>query len=102
MAKVILTRKAAEQIAAFRSYYHDKEPIAGERAVAALLGAIRRLEDHPAIGRPCSDYPHLRELVIPFGRSGYVALYRTDRLRVVILTIRHQREAGYEIEEGGL
>ncbi|HUX25319.1 MAG TPA: type II toxin-antitoxin system RelE/ParE family toxin, partial [Burkholderiales bacterium] len=39
-----------------------------------------------------------RELVIARGRTGYVALY--DWLEpidaVVVLALRHQREAGYE------
>jgi ParE toxin of type II toxin-antitoxin system, parDE len=39
----------------------------------------------------------MRELVIPFGESGYVALYRHDAEAdlVYILAFRHQREAGY-------
>ena len=37
------------------------------------------------------------ELVISSGRTGYVALYRlkSGNARVEVLTIRHQREAGY-------
>ena len=54
------------------------------------------LEQHPLIGRPAED--GMRELVISRGRTGYVALY--DYLApvdtVVILALRHQREAGYE------
>jgi plasmid stabilization system protein ParE len=39
----------------------------------------------------------LRELVISRGRTGYVALYSLEEGQdaVLILTIRHQREAGY-------
>jgi plasmid stabilization system protein ParE len=37
----------------------------------------------------------LREWVIDFGDSGYVARYRLDPDEVVILAARHQREAGY-------
>lgn len=38
----------------------------------------------------------MRELVISYGASGYVALYRVDSPGLVrILRIRHQREAGY-------
>ncbi|AQT44831.1 hypothetical protein BBC0244_011240 [Bartonella apihabitans] len=33
------------------------------------------LETSPQIGRPFDDMPELRELLIPFGDSGYVALY---------------------------
>jgi plasmid stabilization system protein ParE len=47
------------------------------------------------IGRPVEG--SLRELVISQGAAGYVALYRflATEDRVNILTIRHQREAGF-------
>lgn len=55
------------------------------------------LETTPAMGRPVDDQPELRELLIPFGDSGYVALYRHEPAQdaVYILAIRHQKEAGY-------
>jgi mRNA-degrading endonuclease RelE of RelBE toxin-antitoxin system len=38
----------------------------------------------------------LRELVIPFGAAGYVALFEIeDNETVTILAIRHQREEDY-------
>lgn len=39
----------------------------------------------------------MRELIIPFGAAGYVALYRHDPMEdaVYLLAFRHQREAGY-------
>lgn len=37
-----------------------------------------------------------RELIIPFGASGYVALYEIDGpASVLLLAIRHQREEDY-------
>ena len=59
------------------------------------MSAIEALADHPLLGRPVElGY---RELVISRGRSGYLALYRYDEAldEVLILAIRHQREAGY-------
>jgi hypothetical protein len=43
------------------------------------------------------DEPGLRELLIPFGDSGYVTLYRFMPAEdtVVLLAFRHQKEAGY-------
>jgi hypothetical protein len=39
----------------------------------------------------------LRELVISRGKSGYLALYDYDEPNdmVLVLALRHQREAGY-------
>lgn len=49
------------------------------------------------MGRPFPELPELRELVISFGDSGYVALYRFDPTAdaVYVLAFRHQKEAGY-------
>ena len=53
------------------------------------------LERHPSVGRRVDKLR--RELVITYGASGYLALYRYDSKPGVvrILRIRHQREAGY-------
>ncbi|MCY4364188.1 MAG: type II toxin-antitoxin system RelE/ParE family toxin [Gammaproteobacteria bacterium] len=49
------------------------------------------------MGRPLADRPALRELVIGFGDSGYIALYRHDVEldAVFVLDFRHQKESGY-------
>ena len=40
--------------------------------------------------------PFLRELLIPFGHSGYVALFEVeDSQTVAVLAVRHQREEDY-------
>ena len=36
-----------------------------------------------------------RELLVDFGDSGYIALYRQDGDCVIILSVRHQKEAGF-------
>ena len=39
--------------------------------------------------------PEFREWPIRFGESGYIALYRYDGQTAIILSVRHQKEAGY-------
>ncbi len=39
--------------------------------------------------------PEYREWIIEFGHSAYVVLYHFDGRRIVILAVRHGREAGY-------
>ena len=56
------------------------------------------LEKFSSSGRPATDLdPEHRELIIPFGASGYVLLYHfdKDRAAVTVLAVRHQREVGY-------
>jgi plasmid stabilization system protein ParE len=68
---------------------------AAVHAAEVIVDAVEILERHPHIGRPVRG--RLRELVISYGRTGYVALYQVSpgRDRVEVLAIRHQREAGY-------
>ena len=69
-----------------------------ERALEAIRHAISGLARSPFSYRKASggDSPFLREVVIPFGSSGYVALFEIEGSDVVtILAVRHQREDDY-------
>lgn len=68
-----------------------------EKAYQAIAKATEFLENFPFSCRKASaDSAFLRELVIPFGSSGYVALFEIeDSETVTILAIRHQREEDY-------
>ena len=65
------------------------------RSVKAIMEAVDLLARHPQIGRPAEE--GLRELVISYAKTGYLALYRFDPIadHVRVLAIRHQREMGY-------
>lgn len=46
--------------------------------------------------RKAAQSPVQRELIIPFGNTGYVALYEiVSASKVVVLAVRHQREEDY-------
>ncbi len=67
------------------------------RALEAIKNGIRSLELSPfSYRKATADNPFLRELIIPFGASGYVALFEIDdEQTVTILTVRHQMEEDY-------
>ena len=67
------------------------------RALEAIKNGIRSLELSPFSYRKASPAnPFLRELLIPFGASGYVALFEIDNDKTVtILAVRHQLEEDY-------
>ena len=97
MPRVIVTEDAAQGLERCRQFLADKAPEAARRAGQAIERQLLMLETTPGIGRPFPDLPELRELLIPFGDSGYVALYRyapADNA-VYVLAFRHQKEAGY-------
>lgn len=97
MPRVIITEGAARGLERCRRFLAEKNPQAAKRAGLAIEHQFTLLETEPAIGRPLGDLPELRELVIAFGDSGYVALYQFDIKAdsLYVLAFRHQKEAGY-------
>ncbi len=95
MAAVFYSARALADLDRLFDFLAARNPEAADEAAQVIVDAVRILERHPHIGRPVRG--RLRELVISYGRTGYVALYRVTprRDRVEILAIRHQREAGY-------
>ncbi|MBD5647791.1 MAG: type II toxin-antitoxin system RelE/ParE family toxin [Desulfovibrio sp.] len=69
---------------------------AAQKALDAILAATDILQEFPHAGRLADDLePDYRELLIPFGVSGYVLVYEVRGQTVVLLALKHQREAGY-------
>jgi plasmid stabilization system protein ParE len=67
-----------------------------ERALSAIESAVERLAQSPFIHRKVGSSAFLRELLIPFGHAGYVALFEIeDRTTITILAVRHQLEDDY-------
>ncbi len=66
-------------------------------SVIITPNAQKGLERFPDAGRRDEVDQDLRELVIPFGGSGYVALYHYEEIsdQVLILAFRRQKEVGY-------
>lgn len=97
MPRVIVTNGAVVGLERCRQYLRQRNPEAARRAAQTIADQLRLLEMQPAMGRPVADMPEIRELVIAFGDSGYVALYRHEAVTdaVYVLAFRHQREAGY-------
>ncbi len=96
MSRLTYSPQALVDLARLQEFLAAHDPDTALAAAQSIVHGVLVLERHPLIGRPAED--GMRELVISRGRTGYVALY--DYLApidtVVILALRHQREAGYE------
>jgi plasmid stabilization system protein ParE len=68
-----------------------------DEAVDAIEAACKeQLARTPYSFRKAGTHPLRRELIVPFGRAGYVALFQIDPpSRVVVLAVRHPLEADY-------
>lgn len=88
------TRAAKEDLLRLYEFLLERDPEAADRAREAIGKGIDLLRDFPFTCRKAtSDSPFLRELVIHFGATGYVALFEIeDGETVTILAVRHQRE----------
>ncbi|KRG69832.1 type II toxin-antitoxin system RelE/ParE family toxin [Pseudoxanthomonas dokdonensis] len=97
--QVRFTEEAAvdlERLYGFLLEHGDGDAVQGERALNAIRQALTLLEVTPFSCRKAGTHPLLRELVIGFGSSGYVALFEIeDAQTVTVLAIRHQREDDY-------
>lgn len=67
-----------------------------EKALTAIRSSFATLQTSPFSCRKVGKSPFLRELIIPFGRSGYVALFEiVSASEVVIAAVRHRLEEDY-------
>lgn len=96
--RVRLTAEAFDDLNRLYGFLLKRDLDAAERALAAIERALALLAYSPFSCRKAllQKNPRWRELLIPFGHSGYVALFEIDDDRTVTVTaVRHQREEDY-------
>ena len=95
--RVRYTRAARDDLKRLYTHLLEREPAAARRARDTIAQGMKVLEDFPFTCRKASqNNSFLRELVIRFGVSGYVALFEIENAdTVTILAFRHQREGDY-------
>ena len=95
MARVVYTRNALANLDRAFAFLAEYDPGAARDAAASIRNAVDILSDHPLVGRRLEG--EIRELVISYGKTGYIALYRflPEHRLIRILAIRHQRELDY-------
>ena len=97
--KVRFTRRAEADLLRLYEFLLEHDLETAELALGTVTDALRLLEQFPFSCRKAGDGhhgPRLREVVIPFGASGYVALFEIDdATTVTVPAVRHQRENDY-------
>ena len=95
--KVRFTPEAEDDLLRLYGFLLEKDVAAAERALEAIKGAAELLRCSPfSCRKALTDNPFLRELVIPFGSAGYVALFEIEPGNTLsILAVRHQRQEDY-------
>jgi plasmid stabilization system protein ParE len=95
MTELVYAEQALLDIERLTDFLLQTDPQAALGTAGLIFEALEILTQHPEIGRKV--HFGQRELVISRGRTGYLALYRflPHIDRIVVLGLRHQREAGY-------
>lgn len=97
---VRLTEEAGEDLSRLYAFQLDQaagDPRPAEEALDTVRTALEFLETSPfACRRVPHPDRHLRELLIGFGTTGYVALFAIgDGGAITVAAVRHQREDDY-------
>lgn len=95
--RVRFTREAEDDLLRLYGFLVAQYLEMAERALQSIHDSIDMLKRFPFSCRKAAPYqPRLRELIIPFGGSGYVTLFEIeDAKTVTILAVRQQREDDY-------
>lgn len=98
VAQIVYSQNALANLERAFGFLAEHDPSAALGAARSIREAVETLANHPLIGRTVFD--DLRELVISYGKTGYIALYRFVPLQdqVRILAIRHQRELDFSAD----
>jgi plasmid stabilization system protein ParE len=100
MPQVKLSDRAREDLRRLYSFLAEKDAGAAGRALEPIEVALFTVEKFPEMYRYVDEESELRELVIEFGSSGYVALYLWDEIIdvVIVLAVKHQLENDYGLD----
>ncbi len=95
--RVRYTQTARDDLLRLYAFLLEADLRVAKRALEAIDKGVDMLKSFPFTCRKADPAnPFLRELLVSFGSSGYVALYEIeDNKTVTILAIRHQREVDY-------
>lgn len=101
--KVVLTAEAEADLVRLFDFIIERELDRdggdldlAQQALDAIRDGFHVLERFPFTCRKVGTSAFIRELVIPFGHTGYVALFEiVDKATVAIGAVRHQREDDY-------
>lgn len=95
MSRLIWTPEASAALVRAYHFLAQRDKALARRAVTKIRVETTKLISAPGLGRPVAGGPpSRRELVIAFGRSGYLVQYETGAQEIIIVGLRHQRELG--------
>lgn len=95
MPRLVFAPRALDDLDRLTDFLLGQSPESAVATIPIIVSGLQALKLHPLLGRPVEH--GLREVLISRGRTGSVALYQYDAATdaVLVLAVRHQREAGF-------
>ena len=95
--KLIYSNNALADLCRLYDFLSSKNIKSAEKARATIIAKVEILQGFPYIGKKVKGSNVRRDLIIPFGKTGYIARYRIFSEELLILAIKHQLELGDDI-----
>lgn len=91
---ILYSPEALSDIDRVRNFLEIRNPRAAMSAMQAIRAALARVEATPLIGKPTKE-PDIRQIVVRFGRYGYIVRYSvlSPDQTILVTRIWHGREA---------
>ena len=97
--ELLFADSAKQDLDRLHEFASDINAEMAERMLQKIASALQVLNHHPYTCRKVQNAQSgsgLRELIIDFGGSGYLALFEIiGDTTVLVLAVRHQRESDY-------
>ena len=87
--KLVVTPRARRDLEILVDWVAERSPRAARRASEQIYASFRRLVEYPASAPAIDDDNHRREVVVSFGRDGFVIRYQTIEDFLVIERVYH-------------
>ncbi|HRE44962.1 MAG TPA: type II toxin-antitoxin system RelE/ParE family toxin [Terricaulis sp.] len=88
--KIIYTQRADADLARLEAFIAAESPRQAARAIARITRGLETLQEFPEIGRAIGG--GMRQLVLRYGKGGYVIRYRLRDDVILITRLWHGRE----------
>ena len=88
MMRIVWAEETKDDFRRFDEFLNPVNPDANRRAVQAIRDQVQILIDNPEAGKAINDGSGRRELLISFGKRGYILRYIPDYEARLIRIIR--------------
>lgn len=100
--RIVWLGSAILDLQRFRDFIQPHNKEAAQRAVRIIRAAVAHIAANPRIGKPVDDLPDYHDIVVPFGASGYLLRYRIQGETIIIIALKHCKEAGFSEQSPAL